>query len=58
MTSTRQALLKRLDNFSTVPGHGPDVAKMSDEKLELYVGILESVFEEAFNEPDNDTNEY
>lgn len=50
MTPTRQYLLKRLQNFRTVPGHGPDISEMSDEQLEKYVSILESTFKMAFEE--------
>jgi hypothetical protein len=54
VTATRQALLKRLQNFRTVPGHGPDISKMSDEQLEKYVSILESTFKMAFEEEGDD----
>ncbi|GEC93066.1 hypothetical protein [Brevibacillus brevis] len=57
MTPTRQALLKRLENFRMVPGHGPDVNNMSDEKLETYVKALESVFKKAFEEEDEDDDD-
>lgn len=46
----RKDLLKRASNFKTVPGHGPSLEEMSNEKLEKYVTMLEKTFEEAFGE--------
>ncbi|WP_205172490.1 hypothetical protein [Bacillus pakistanensis] len=43
-------MLKRASRFRSVPGHGPDILKMSDDELERYVSILEATFEEAFKE--------
>ena len=43
--SKRDELLKRLGNFQMVPGHGPDIDTQTDEELELFVEILESMFE-------------
>ncbi|WP_429842755.1 hypothetical protein [Brevibacillus sp. FIR094] len=57
MTPARQDLLKRLANFQTVPGHGPNINSMSDEKLETYVKALESMFKKAFEEEDEDDND-
>ncbi|MCY9734654.1 hypothetical protein M5X17_13015 [Paenibacillus alvei] len=53
MTEKRKGLLKRLENFRAVPGHGPDIEAKTDDELELYVKLLESMFERAFAEKDN-----
>ncbi|MGK5511763.1 hypothetical protein [Brevibacillus formosus] len=55
MTPTRQELLKRLANFRTVPGHGMDVNKMSDEELETYVKAIESMFNKAIEAAEEQT---
>ncbi|MGN4667975.1 hypothetical protein ACTFRP_19485 [Bacillus cereus group sp. MYBK234-1] len=47
-TLNRQELLKRASQFHFVPGHGPDISKMSDEELQKCVEIMESMFENAF----------
>ncbi|MFW5436583.1 hypothetical protein [Paenibacillus apiarius] len=57
MTDKRKELLKRLENFITVPGHGPDIDAKTDQELELYVKLLESMFERAFAEKDHEEDE-
>lgn len=56
MGSKRGELLKRLSGFKTVPGHGPKLKEMSDEQLELRVRILESMFELAFAEKEDEND--
>lgn len=53
MIEKRKGLLKRLENFRSVPGHGPDIDAKTNDELELYVKLLESMFERAFAEKDN-----
>ena len=47
-TPSREELLKRASKFHFVPGHGPDISKMSDEELQKCVEIMESMFRNAF----------
>lgn len=56
LTERRKELLKRLENFKTAPGHGPDINVKTDDELELYVNLLESAFTHAFSE-ENDEEE-
>ncbi|WP_282322347.1 hypothetical protein [Bacillus subtilis] len=37
-----------------VPGHGPDLSKMTDEELEKRLEFLESAFKMAWEEEDNE----
>lgn len=46
----RGQLLKRLCNYHTIPGHGPNISEMSDDALELRLNMLESMFEAAYRE--------
>lgn len=46
----RGELLKRLSQYKTVPGHGPDLDKLTDEKLEFQLKLYESMFEDYFQE--------
>jgi hypothetical protein len=41
----RDELLQRLSRFQTIPGHGPDINKATDEELERFVSILECMSE-------------
>ncbi|MEW5069681.1 hypothetical protein ABVK62_18540 [Bacillus subtilis] len=51
MASRREYLIKRLtEDFMMVPGHGPDLSKMTDEELEKQLRFLESAFEMAWEE--------
>ncbi|MCY8992625.1 hypothetical protein [Bacillus atrophaeus] len=46
----RKLLLDRLSNYRMVPGHGPDLSKMTDEQLEKRLCFLESAFKIAWDE--------
>jgi hypothetical protein len=46
--TNRQKLLERAKDFKFVPGHGPDIEDMSDEQLEKYVNLMESIFNKVF----------
>jgi hypothetical protein len=48
--SRRSELLKRLSNYHTVPGHGPNISEMSDDKLESYTNMLDRMFKLAYQE--------
>ncbi|WP_367148191.1 hypothetical protein [Bacillus subtilis] len=51
VASRREYLIKRLtEDFMMVPGHGPDLSKMTDEELEKQLRFLESAFEMAWEE--------
>ncbi|WP_339235386.1 hypothetical protein NSS75_01060 [Bacillus sp. FSL K6-1012] len=51
MASRRGYLIKRLtEDFRMVPGHGPDLSKMTDEELEKRLRFLESAFKMAWEE--------
>ncbi|AWP28800.1 hypothetical protein [Paenibacillus sp. Cedars] len=54
MKTRRDQLIERLSNYRTVPGHGPDIFRKSDEELEDYVKLLDSMFEAAFKEDDDE----
>lgn len=55
MVSRREYLLKHLtEDFRMVPGHGPDLSKMTDEKLENRLKFLESAFKMAWEEEEED----
>jgi len=47
-TPNREELLKRASQFHFVPGHGPDISKMSDEELQNCVESWERAFRELF----------
>lgn len=49
-TERRKELLKELSKYRTVPGHGPDLAKMTDEQLEFLLKLYKAMFEEAFRD--------
>jgi len=46
----REELLKKLSNFKTVPGHGPDLSEMTDKQLEFQLKLYEAMFESYFEE--------
>jgi hypothetical protein len=46
----RKELLKKLSNYKTVPGHGPNLAKMTDKQLEFLLKLYKTMFEESFKE--------
>ncbi|MGQ8967941.1 hypothetical protein [Bacillus subtilis] len=51
MASRREYLIKRLtEDFMMVPGHGPDLSKMTDEELEKRLRFLESAFKMVWKE--------
>ncbi|WP_430742663.1 hypothetical protein [Bacillus atrophaeus] len=51
MASRREYLIKRLtEDFRMVPGHGPDLSKMTDEELEKRLRFLEFAFKMAWEE--------
>lgn len=50
MTEKRKKLLDKLSNYRMVPGHGPDLSKMTDSQLEKQLKIYESLFRLAFSE--------
>ncbi|OTQ85116.1 hypothetical protein BG31_15430 [Bacillus subtilis subsp. subtilis] len=55
MASRREYLIKRLtEDFMMVPGHGPDLSKMTYEELEKRLKFLESAFKLAWEEEDNE----
>ncbi|WII36838.1 hypothetical protein [Paenibacillus thiaminolyticus] len=54
MTERRKELLKRLENFKVVPGHGPDINAKTDDELELYLSLLETMFKRAFSQADDE----
>lgn len=51
--SKRERLLERACDFKRVPGHGPSLDDMTDEELEKYVSIMESMFRLAFDKEDS-----
>ncbi|MPY20278.1 hypothetical protein [Paenibacillus glucanolyticus] len=53
MKTRRELLMERLSNYRTVPGHGPDISRKSDDELEDYVKLLERMFEAAFKQDDD-----
>ncbi|MEC3639797.1 hypothetical protein [Bacillus halotolerans] len=58
VVSRREYLIKRLtEDFMMVPGHGPDLSKMTDEELEKRLRFLESAFKMAWAEEDNEDGE-
>lgn len=58
MVSRREYLIKRLtEDFMMVPGHGPDLSKMTDEELEKRLRFLESAFKMAWEEEDEEEEE-
>ncbi|MGG1189077.1 hypothetical protein ABE189_18995 [Bacillus subtilis] len=55
MVSRREYLLKRLtEDFRMVPGHGPDLSKMTDEELEKRLKFLESALKMAWEEEEEE----
>ncbi|MGG7222878.1 hypothetical protein ACQXR1_21795 [Bacillus sp. ATD] len=59
VVSRREYLLKRLtEDFRMVPGHGPDLSKMTDEELEKRLKFLESAFKMAWEEEDEEGDIY
>lgn len=54
LTPKRGALLKRLERFRMVPGHEPDLSKMTDDELEQRAELFENLFKLAYKEDDND----
>lgn len=42
----RDELLKELNNYRFVPGHGPDYGKMSNDKLRKVLKTFKKIFEE------------
>ncbi|MCY8307193.1 hypothetical protein MOC96_00290 [Bacillus vallismortis] len=55
VASRREYLIKRLtEDFRMVPGHGPDLSKMTDEELEKRLGFLESAFKMAWEEEEDE----
>jgi NTP pyrophosphatase (non-canonical NTP hydrolase) len=52
--SKREELLKRASQFKAVPGHGPNLNKLTDEQLELRVQIMEFMFKEAFEDEEEE----
>ncbi|MEC2218812.1 hypothetical protein ACIROH_23135 [Bacillus subtilis] len=55
MASRREYLIKRLtEGFMMVPGHGPDFSQMTDEELEKQLRFLESAFEMAWEEEEDE----
>ncbi|QAT44336.1 hypothetical protein EQZ01_00990 [Bacillus subtilis] len=55
MVSRREYLIKRLtEDFRMVPGHGPDLSKMTDEELAKRLKFLESAFKMAWEEEDEE----
>ncbi|MGG1203215.1 hypothetical protein ABE208_21600 [Bacillus inaquosorum] len=58
MVSRREYLIKRLtEDFMMVPGHGPDLSKMTDEELEKQLRFLESAFKMAWEEEEENEEE-
>ncbi|UOY92876.1 hypothetical protein MUG87_01660 [Ectobacillus sp. JY-23] len=57
-TPKRKELLKRLSRFRTVPGHGRHISKKTDEELEVFVNLLESMFKRGSSKAkESDTND-
>lgn len=56
MKSNREQLMKKAASY-TLPGHGPDVEKMTDEELENYVNTIKKTFEMAFGEKETEDDE-
>ncbi|MGR0289767.1 hypothetical protein ACUWE6_22435 [Bacillus subtilis subsp. subtilis] len=55
VVSRREYLIKRLtEDFRMVPGHGPDLSKMTDEELEKRLRFIESAFKMAWEEEDEE----
>lgn len=50
VTTRRKQLLERLRDYRVVPGHGPVIEDKTDDELELYVNLLETMFSKAFEE--------
>ncbi|MFK4167652.1 hypothetical protein ACI2LM_15545 [Paenibacillus lautus] len=57
MKTRRELLLERLSNYHTVPGHGPDITKLSDDELEIRVKLLDAMFEAAYQAKHADDHE-
>ncbi|MED0777811.1 MULTISPECIES: hypothetical protein [Bacillus amyloliquefaciens group] len=57
MTEKRKKLLDKLSNYHMVPGHGPDLSKMTDSQLEKQLKIYESLFRLAFSEKNEEEDE-
>lgn len=56
MCNKREKLMKKAASY-TLPGHGPDVEKMTNEELENYVNIIKKTFEVAFREEETEDDE-
>lgn len=50
----RKELLKELSVFRTLPGHGPDRNKMSNNELREHLRFCRKGFDEYFEEEDID----
>ncbi|MNJ63069.1 hypothetical protein D3C77_589410 [compost metagenome] len=48
----REELLKRVANYSVWPPK-EDIEQMTDEELEEYINLVDSVFEDAFGEEES-----
>ena len=46
----REELLNELSAYRTLPGHGPDRGKMSDDELRNYLRFCRKAFDEYFEE--------
>ncbi len=46
----REQLLEKLKEYRWVPGHGPNIEKMSDEQLETLIKMLDGEFEGTFKD--------
>ncbi|BAM99117.1 hypothetical protein [Bacillus phage PM1] len=56
MCNKREKLMKKAASY-TLPGHGPDVEKMTNEELEKYVNMVEGMFKMAFGEEETEDDE-
>jgi len=46
----REELLKELNKYKVLPGHGVELDKLTNEQLELRVNLYKSMFQEYFND--------
>lgn len=51
--SRRDKLLQELSEFKFVPGHNPDLSKLSEDQLEKRLTLLRNTFKLAFEEENN-----
>lgn len=56
MNDRRNELLERAKKYRFVPGHGPDIDRMTDDELETLVRIMESAFRMAFRDEEDEGN--